>query len=154
MEDRTQVGVFLGYVLDPGGKWSGQYYVAALEAFAGRPLHKRTPPSKCKVHIQRVREILPVTKADIFFPLRGTYERCNYTLEGIEAHLGKSRDAVNHDLPPDVVPDPAQLFQAPQEDENDGPNNDHHEDDTTPVMMVVDLQPTEQDTPKPKTQQR
>ena len=42
----ASTGVFLGYVLDPGGKWSGEYYVVNLAAFAGKPLHRHTPAAK------------------------------------------------------------------------------------------------------------
>ena len=32
-------GVFLGYRLQPGGTWSGEYMVADLSDFVGRNLH-------------------------------------------------------------------------------------------------------------------
>ena len=38
-EDTTVPGIFLGYVLDPGGKWTGEYSAASIEAFAGKPQH-------------------------------------------------------------------------------------------------------------------
>ena len=51
--------------LGPGGKWSGENYVAALDAFAGKPLHAKTPAKKIKVHIRRVRELLPFGVEDM-----------------------------------------------------------------------------------------
>ena len=69
-EGDAAAGVFLGYVLDPGGKWSGEYYVVDLSAFAGKPLHRATPAAKLKVHVQRVRELNPVSSEDVFSPLR------------------------------------------------------------------------------------
>ena len=103
-EGDTMPGLFMGYVLDPGGKWSGEYYVVSLAAFAGKPLHRRTPANELRVHVQRIRELLPVTQNDVFFPLREAYNKANYTLEGIEEHLKVGRGEYTHALPPDNQP--------------------------------------------------
>ena len=36
----SQVGVFFGYVLQPGGLWKNEFYVVALADFVGVSLHK------------------------------------------------------------------------------------------------------------------
>ena len=85
-----------------------------------------------------MREVLPVSQEDIFFPLRQAYEQANYTLEGIEEHLGKSRNETNYDLPPLVTHDPRTLHQAQPNDNADGKNKDHYEDDTNFILEVQD----------------
>ena len=56
-ETNATAGIMMGYVLDPGGKWSGELLVVELEAMAGRPLHRNTAAAQLRVHVQRVREV-------------------------------------------------------------------------------------------------
>ena len=133
-EGDAAAGVFLGYVLDPGGKWSGEYYVVDLSAFAGKPLHRATPAAKLKVHVQRVRELNPVSPEDVYFPLRNAYEKANFTLAGIEAHMGIERGTSEYELPPDAPNDPSVLMPPPEAIDGVDPNN--YQDDTNPVMAV------------------
>jgi len=51
-------GVFLGYVVQPGGLWKGEFYVAPLQQFVGVSLHRRAPGKDTCVQVQRVREAL------------------------------------------------------------------------------------------------
>merc|ERR1712115_396034 len=53
-EPDTKVGVFFGYELDPGGKWSGRYYVVSLTSFVGVPLIRSLSGTKARVHVQKV----------------------------------------------------------------------------------------------------
>ena len=138
-ESNCVPGIMLGYVLDPGGKWSGEFLVVELAAMAGKPMHRNTPAGQLRVHVQRVRELLPVKKADVFYPLRETYMRANYTLEGIEAHKGIERGTTEYDLPPDPPSDGVQGAQRDVEGVTDDnveavqtiPNDD--DDATTPT---------------------
>ena len=120
----ASTGVFLGYVLDPGGKWSGEYYVVNLIAFAGKPLHRHTPAAKLRVHVQRVRELNVVAKDDVFFPLRAAYDEANNTLAGIEAHLGIQRGTSEYECPPDAPDDPPAL--GPNVQAREGVDEDHY----------------------------
>ena len=129
-------GVFMGYVLDPGGKWSGEYYVAMLSAFAGKPLHRHTPAAKIRVHVQRVREVNHVRREDVYFPLRYAYEAANHTLAGIEKHLGIERGTSEFELPPDLVADPAVL--GPQPQQIDGVDSSNYQDDRNTLMQPDD----------------
>ena len=82
-EPDTKVGVFFGYELDPGGKWSGRYYVVSLTSFVGVPLIRSLSGTKARVHVQKVREILPI-KGGFEYPLKEKYDQTNRTLEGLE----------------------------------------------------------------------
>ena len=75
-------------MLKPGGRWSGECQVVALDAFAGKPLHRLTFAISLRVHVQRVMEALPVSK-EVFFPHREARDECNETYAGLEAHPGR-----------------------------------------------------------------
>jgi hypothetical protein len=46
------------------------------------PLHRKTPATQLRVHVQSVAEVLNITQEDIFFPLREAYNIANETLDG------------------------------------------------------------------------
>ena len=89
----TRYGVFLGWMLQPGGHWKGDYRVADLEDFAGMDLHADDLPAKCRVHVQKISVLKFDNTEPVVFPLREKYEFNNGTLSGIEQALGK--DVVN-----------------------------------------------------------
>ena len=89
MDGTAIIGIFAGYVLDPGYKWSGQYKVWALEDFEKYDLSKK---SKCLTtsmqspHI--VKALQPATEG-LVFPLKQEYDRANLTLEGVSQSASK-----------------------------------------------------------------
>ena len=101
-----------------------------------------------RVHVQRVREILPVTKENIFFPLREAYERANYTLEGIEDHMGLSRTAVDYELPPDAPNDPAVIDNEPAGQPLDEVDGDNYQDDQN--LLMSPEAPVDEESSKPQ----
>ncbi len=101
----TRYGVFLGWMLQPGGHWKGDYRVVDLEDFAGMDLQVDALPAKCRVHVQKISVLKFDETEPVVFPLREKYEFTNGTLSGIEQALGSN--VVNYDCPPivdDVVP--------------------------------------------------
>ena len=46
-EPRTRTGLFVGYHLQPGGVWSGDYYVVDFEKLQTDP---NATPGQCRVH--------------------------------------------------------------------------------------------------------
>ena len=69
-------GLILGYELEPGGKWTGQYYVADLSEFTGKDLHVDAE----------------VGKQTNVFPLQDRYMIQNTTLKGIKRHRDIEKD--------------------------------------------------------------
>ena len=65
----TRPGVFFCYELDSGSKWSGRYCVVSLTGFVGIPLIKKMMGVKSRVHVQKVRELLPLNMQKIESPL-------------------------------------------------------------------------------------
>ena len=82
MEAQTITGVFAGYCVTPGYAWSGEYKVWALDDFANVDLHR-----KARIITRRFTEPhhtkrLESPSEGVVFPLKGEYDRRNYTLEG------------------------------------------------------------------------
>ena len=100
----SQVGIFFGYVLQPGGVWKSEFYVVPLAGFVGISLHKDVKGSDVQVHVQRVRECAIETdekgKPLDRIPLKEKYDRTNRTIEGLEAAAGIN-DAL-FDCPPEA----------------------------------------------------
>ena len=95
-------GIFLGYELQSGNRWTGHYSVMALTELAKTPLSIYAEPSKCAARSQTVAEIVEVPADPIAgtdgtgegakppgpdrwwtFPCRKRYESENGTLEGL-----------------------------------------------------------------------
>lgn len=84
--ERTMQGIFMGYHLHAGGKWSGEYLVVDVNAFT-------TAASSADIYVHRVKEVVP--KTPICFPVKeGTIKATNFgrAHEDIEADvvLGES----------------------------------------------------------------
>ena len=63
-------GIFLGYVLQPGGLWKGDFLAAKLSDFASGDTDEwRTLP------IHRIREVVPPESGEWVFPLKEAYDR-------------------------------------------------------------------------------
>jgi len=63
-EAKTRVGLFVGYHVQPGGRWTGDYLVVEFEALRYSP---DLPPSSCKVH--RTSEVVNFKPTALHFPL-------------------------------------------------------------------------------------
>ena len=59
---RMTQGIFVGYHLHSGGKWSGDYKVLDVNMYRDRPEH-------CAVHVHRIKEIHAAGPAE--FPIKG-----------------------------------------------------------------------------------
>ena len=68
-------GIFLGWVLLPGGKWKGDFLAAQLSDFTGEEADWRT------VAIHRMREVVPPSGKDWEFPLKAGYDLRRRTLQ-------------------------------------------------------------------------
>jgi hypothetical protein len=64
-------GVFVGYYMQPGGQWKGDYLVARLEDFASSSGSLPRP-----VPVQRVKEVIQMQ--EITFPLKARYDAERY----------------------------------------------------------------------------
>ena len=72
---KAVAGIFLGYHLQPGGKWSGDYVVVELSEL-------RTNRHFKNASLQRVKEV--VKPSEIVFPLKKGYEIDRNTIEGFD----------------------------------------------------------------------
>ena len=75
-EEPEVPGIFLGYALNPGGKWTGRYMVAALKEFVGMDLRVGR-----EVRVQEVPEV-DWSPESFTFPIKPMYDSADYTLEG------------------------------------------------------------------------
>lgn len=84
MEDRPQYGVFLGYVLAPGAKWSGQYLVCDSSDFVRCNLSVDADHSDfpLKPHYT---SIVKMCKEGVHFPLKAESERKTKHLPGLQS---------------------------------------------------------------------
>ena len=64
MGSKTIPGVFIGYHVNPGGEWGGDYLVADLAYF--RQDHDAT---RSKVKIHRINEVVPNRDGKFVFPV-------------------------------------------------------------------------------------
>ena len=101
----SQVRVFFGYILQPGGVWKSEFDVGALADFVGVSLHRDVKGSEAQVHVQCVCECAIETdekgKPSVRFPLKEKYDRSNRNIEGLEIAAGI--DEVLFDCPPEAL---------------------------------------------------
>ncbi len=64
MGPKTIPGIFIGYHVNPGWEWSGDYLVAGLDYFRSDPEFAR---SKVKIH--RIKEVVPNPDGKFLFPV-------------------------------------------------------------------------------------
>ena len=106
-DNPLRAGVFLGYYLAPGGKFTGQYIVSDLEDFAGKNLHRHIGRGHFHISIHRTEVVRnPIGTRAPVFPLMKKYWRANYTLGGVE-------DKVS----PDEIPVPDHSGDRPDADD-------------------------------------
>jgi hypothetical protein len=100
------VGLLVGYNLQPGGEWKGEFAIVPLTGFSSLSLaHDATHP---RTHPQLIKEAKQFDKT-FAFPLQATYKEHNGTLEGIK------RAAVISGESPSAAP-LASPFDVPSED--------------------------------------
>ena len=82
----TARGMFVGYALGHGNRWTKAYKVVHLATLAGKPLRVGANPRDCQVNVQEVDEVKPVYQTDsegrmivgrCIFPCKEQYERVN-----------------------------------------------------------------------------
>ena len=79
MED----GLFLGYVLHSGGRWSGDYFVVPLDAVARMSLDHHIPQEfKVERRVTLCREVHLPERDQVLFPVKEPSRYCNNTLAG------------------------------------------------------------------------
>ena len=106
----SKPGIFLGYRLEPGGQWKGDYYVADLEF------------SRCSVH--QVKRIWRNSGEGYVFPMLAAYERLTREVQLLNTGQGKGLPKADAPAEPDNQlgaddPDPGQ-----PSDDNNGLNAD------------------------------
>ena len=119
-------GVFAGYVIESGNKWSRRMLVWNLQDFAKVNLAydcEKAPMSLQKPHVtERVELELPIT-----FPLKDEYEKLNGTLDGLNTISDRDGRPDVDDMiddeqgadDDDYSPEP--LWDEDQDDDEDGP---------------------------------
>ena len=113
---RLQYGVFLGYVVEPGGRWNHKYHVAALDDFVGKDLHqhaKRSQFPHFSTHITSV--VRMPTTMGLTFPLKSRYDFSNCTLEGLEDTNGLELEDI--EVPNEIMHGPAEDDVIDEEDQ-------------------------------------
>ena len=95
MEPTSMTGVFAGYELASGYRWSGIYMVWSLDEFIHIDLSvKESGLSRRQRKPHKIKAI-DLPDEGIVFPLKSEYDRINHSLEG----LREQRDASALDLP-------------------------------------------------------
>ena len=106
----SKPGIFLGYRLEPGGQWKGDYYVADLE-------HFRNGFSRPSVH--QVKRIWRNPEEGYVFPMLAAYERLTREVQLLDTGEGKGLPKADAPTEPDD-----QLNTV-------GPDSDHPNDDSS-----------------------
>ena len=126
---RMMVGLLVGYTIQPGGEWKGEFAIVPLTSFTSLSLahdasHPRTYP-------QTIKEAKMLDKTFVF-PLKATYEEHNGTLEG-----AKRASALSGDTPsatPQGTP-----FDVPDDKVADEPSEGSAHSGVTPVLAKTTL---------------
>ena len=76
-------GVFYDYYTPRAGELSGQYIVVPLVDFDGKSMRTKEPKSSFKLRLNRTEVVRRKANHVVpTFPLKATYNRCNYSLDG------------------------------------------------------------------------
>ena len=126
-DPKGMYGVFAGYVIESGNKWSRKMYVWDLHDFSKANLAfdcEKVPMSLQRPHVtEKVELVLPIT-----FPLKAEYERLNGTLEGMNKIADRERRPDVDDMIDDVPPDDDDEEYEP-DDLDEGDHGDDDDDD-------------------------
>ena len=88
---RASLGIFAGYVLRPGGLWSGRDLVWPLDDFVGADLSStwsRSGDDAKKFRVPHETARVDIGEKGMVFPLSAAYDWWNETLEGRSSHQG------------------------------------------------------------------
>ena len=77
-------GIFLGYRLAPGGRWTGQYVVADIEDFIGKSMARDAKGTDHYIRPHHTDQVV-LGRRGICFPLKNKYDRANMTIEAQDA---------------------------------------------------------------------
>ena len=77
-------GIFLGYRMAPGGRWTGQYVVADLSDYVGKSLDRDARGADHYIRPHHTEQVV-LGRRGICFPLKNKYDRANKTLEAQDA---------------------------------------------------------------------
>ena len=100
MAPTTRIGVFAGYVLNPGYSWSKSYLVWDLTDFVDMDFRVDAKALRNEHRSPSVTQEVWLADEGITFPLKQAYDRANGTLEGVAS----SDDEGPFTLPPIVEP--------------------------------------------------
>ena len=76
-------GVYYDYYTPRAGELSGQYIVVPLIDFDVKSLYASEPKSSFKLRLNRIEVVTRKANHVVpIFPLKATYNRCNYSLDG------------------------------------------------------------------------
>lgn len=84
---------FLGYVMQDGGTWFGEYLWAFLEDLAEKPFWSKARWSECRGTIHSGRELRFDSKQPVEFPCASLYRRDNATAEGLQKCIEEQAQA-------------------------------------------------------------
>ena len=97
-----QYGVFAGYEMGPGYKWTGKYLVWHIDEFVGVVLARDAHSLEGGLRKPHVTDTIWMAEGPDIFPLKAEYDRINGTLEGRSEARAKYHD--DSPLPADHVP--------------------------------------------------
>ena len=103
--------VFLGYVVQPGQKWKGEYRWAELADFSKVSLFRDVRAGQCKVRIHIGRDVIinsRIKQGEHYYPLVEQYLIENRTLKGIRMAKAKQKEDDDYEDPPPPDPEPEQ----------------------------------------------
>ena len=115
MGPQTIDGIFVGYVLDPGLKWSGEYMAIALDDFANKSLAINSSAfGEAQFRFPHRVKRVNIPGTNFQFPLKEEYDRINLTLRGATERKQPVASLLG-DIP-STDPRPTPTVQSPQTD--------------------------------------
>lgn len=117
-EPPLRPAVFLGYIVQGGGKWFGEFLWAFVDDLADRPFYSRARWSECRVMVHSGRELRFDAVAEILFPCAELYRRGDDDAAGVRRCLSEAAEA-----------DEDSHAQARDEARADDLTDDHRDDD-------------------------
>ena len=104
-EPRSVPGLFIGWVLQPGGKFKGDYLAISLEDM--KTLLQK--PKNARIFVQRIKEIYHNEAEGFIFPLKKQYDENRRNLNMSTPNAAKPRDDGDDDgsIPATEFPPPS-----------------------------------------------
>ncbi|MFM7987357.1 MAG: hypothetical protein ACKPKO_49395, partial [Candidatus Fonsibacter sp.] len=89
MEPTSMTGVFVGYELMTGYRWSGIYVVWALDDFAHMDVSTKSSALSRRMRRPHKVKVIDRPFEGLGLPLKSEYDRALYALEGVRQKLGQ-----------------------------------------------------------------